>query len=191
MFSKILVKLIDESIVPAVLLLATRIISVVLISDYFNVNYSISGSGFSFVNTEDYIIVNTYSIFFMVILLSLGLFYNLIKAYSFHNTHISPEATSKLFSLKLSSFIQSSFDLYSQGSVWLSYSYLLLLVTGLMALFGLLYPWVFFVSLVLTLLSSILLIIDVEHEIVISKGKSPKLDGDTDYLQELNDEEDE
>lgn len=190
MFSRILVKLIDESIVPAVMLLAARIVSVVLVSDYFDINYTIGGNGFTFSNTNDYVLINTYSIFFMVLTLNLGLLYNLIKAYAFHDSHIKPATTAKLFSLKLSAFIQSSFDLYSQASVWISYSYLLLLVTGFMALFGLLYPWVFFVNLALTLISSILLITDVEHEIVISKKRGrPEVDDDTDYLQDLNEEE--
>lgn len=185
MFSKILTKLIDESIVPAVLLLATRIVSVVLISRNFGIDLQISGNGFTFTKTDDYLMVNSYSALAMVIVLSVGLFYNLLKSYMFHESHITPSLTTRLFAVRLASFIQSSFDLYSQGSVWLSYSYLLTLVTGLMATFGLLYTWVFLVSLVLTLLSSVLLVVDVENEIDTSKSDSVQYDNNSEYLEEI------
>jgi hypothetical protein len=169
MFSKILVKLIDQSIIPAITLIAARIISVVLVANYFGVEYSFGVDGFTYYDPASYILVNSYSMFFMIVVLAVGVSYILLKSLIFHETHIAPKLTAHLFSLKLSSFIQASYDLYSQGAVWLSYLYLMTLVTGLMSFFGLIYAWVFFVSLALTIASTILLIFDIENEIDLKK----------------------
>lgn len=166
MFSRILVKLIDEAIVPAIFLLASRILSVILVAGYFHLSYSIGPSGFEFADPSDYILINSYSTFSMIVVITVGLFFVLLKSFAFHDTHIHPNLTARLFSLRLSSFIQASFDLYSQGAIWLSYSYLMALVSGVMVLFGLLYSWVFWVALVLSVASTYLFILDLEREII-------------------------
>ncbi|MBP8960655.1 hypothetical protein KBG31_00305 [Patescibacteria group bacterium] len=169
MFSKILIKLIDQAIFPAVLLLTVRIVSIVLVSYQMGIPFSISNAGFIFGSTQQYVIVNSYSILAMIIALSLGIFYNLTKAFVFHSSHITPQATAKVFSMKLSFFIQNSYDLYSQGIIWLSYSFLLVLVAGIMALFGLSFGWVFYLGLGVTILATVLFILDVEKEMKIEK----------------------
>ena len=183
MFSRILVKLVDQSITPAILLLSTRLISVVMISRYFDITFRIGPGGFVFNSQEDYILVNSYSTFVMIVVLTVGLLYILLKSYLFHESHITPGMTAKLFSLKLSSFIQSSFDLYSQGSIWLSYSYLITFATGFMFLFKLMYPWVFYSALFLTLISTVLLVIDVENEIKVNEDGEAVYDDTLEYLE--------
>ena len=107
MFSKILVRLIDQAIVPAILLLTVRIVSVIFISNYYDIEFTLSMSGFSFNNSDNYLLVNSYSTFSMVVTLTVGLFYILMKSYIFHESHIKPHITAKMFSLRLSSFILS------------------------------------------------------------------------------------
>jgi hypothetical protein len=170
MVSRILIKLIDQSIIPAVLLLSTRLISIVLLGRYFGADFTIGYSGVEYTHPQDYLLVNSYSTFFMIAVLAVGLFYILLKSFIFHDSHISPGFTARVFSFKLSFFIQSSFDLYSQGVIWLSYLYLLMIVSGVMALFGLLYPWVFYTALVLGVVSTALFVFDVENEINLSKA---------------------
>lgn len=181
MFSKILIKLIDQAIVPALLLLSVRVISIVAISNYFDMPFNITSNGFVFTSVADYIYVNSYSTFSMVLVLTTGLLYILLKSFFFHDTHISPALTAKLFSLRLSVLIQNSFDLYSQGTVWISYGYLLTFVAGFMAMFGLLYAWVFYAALVLTILSTVLFILDIENEL----GNDTSSSYDTDNLDYL------
>ena len=86
----------------------------------------------------------------------------------------------------LASFIQASFDLYSQGTIWLSYTYLLTAVTGIMALFGLVFSWVFVIGLVLSVIATLLLVLDVENEIVIKNKKGANFDTDDLYLEDNN-----
>uniref|UniRef100_A0A7C4TLU7 Uncharacterized protein n=1 Tax=candidate division WWE3 bacterium TaxID=2053526 RepID=A0A7C4TLU7_UNCKA len=165
MFSRILVKLVDEAIVPAIVLFSVRILAAILIAKAYDISFSFGLRGFTYNSQEDFLFVNSYSTLAMISVLAVGLFYVLIKSYLFHDTHVAPHTAAKLFSLNLSGFIQTSFDVYSQGVIWLSYSYLLVIASGIMFYFGLVYPWVFYSSLALTFIATLLLILDVEKEI--------------------------
>ncbi len=170
MFSKILIKLVDQAIVPAILLLLARVLSVIVVSHVFLVPFEIKNSGFVFQSAQDYVIVNSYSLLTLLGFLTVGILYILLKSFIFHDTHVTPALTTKLFSLRLSSLIQNSFDVYSQGLVWVSYLYLLLLVSGLMSLFGLIFTWVFYTALIFTIITTILFAFDVEREVEIKEG---------------------
>lgn len=188
MFSKILIKLIDEAVTPALILVAVRLISIFFVSNYFNIEFTIGPTGFLFRNAEQYRFVNSYSILALVLVLGLGLGYILFKAYLFHETHIKPHDTAKLFSLKLSSFIQSSFDIYSQGAIWLSYSYLLLFVLIVMALFQWVYTWVFVVSLIVSIITTVFFVLDVERELLTKTfGRNPFTQVGPEELEEEDD----
>jgi len=183
MFSRILIKLIDQAIVPAIFLLTVKIVATVGISRYLGIDFTVGQTGFVFESTDDYLKISSYSTFAMVVALAVGLFYILFKSMIFHDSHISPKLTAKLFSLRLSTFIQGSFDLYSQGAIWMSYSYLLMLVTGIMSIFGMIYSWVFYSSLILTALSTVFFVLDVENEMKI---KDPDMEEESDEEIILN-----
>lgn len=190
MFSKILVKLIDQAIVPALLLLTARIVSVVVVAKKLGLDVSISQAGFVLTkenvdfttNTALLVKVNSFSLVSIIVVLSVGLLYILIKSYIFHDTHIAPYVTARLFSYRLSAFIQSSYDLYSQGTIWLSYLYLIMFVSGVMAYFNMIYAWIFYFSLILTVICTALFIFDVEKELNIRAIKKPDFDDDEDAL---------
>jgi hypothetical protein len=169
MFSKVLIKLIDEAIIPAILLLATRLVSVVLISTHLEIPYSVGPSGFTFPGPAEYVLINSYSIIAMLVVLSLGLGYILLKSLAFHSSHIDPKSTAKVFSLRLSHLIQNSFDLYSQGAIWVSYLYLITIVAGIMSLFGLLFSWVFYIALFLCVGVTLLFVLDIEKEVELGE----------------------
>jgi hypothetical protein len=168
MFSKLLIKLIDQSIMPAILLISTRVISIILYSKSKNINFGFDSSGFTFRNTADYTFVNSYSTLFMIAALTIGLVYILVKAYVFHESHITPKTTAEIFSLKLHGLIQSSFTLYTQGTIWLSYLFFIAMASGLMAYYGILFTWVFYISISICVIMSVLFILDVENEIKIT-----------------------
>jgi hypothetical protein len=189
MFSKLLIKLIDESIVPAILLLVTRLVSVVAVARFNNIPFEISPNGFAFKNAADYLFVNSYSIFYMIVVVTLGLLFVLTKSLFFHETHITPGLSAKLHNYKMRSMIQNSYDLYTQGSIWLSYCYLLLILSGFMYYFKFIFPWVFFISAVLTVISTVLLVIDIEEELHILKKNVPIYD-DVDVALDFDNLED-
>jgi hypothetical protein len=179
MISRTLVRLIDQAITPAILLLCARITSVILISYLSEIKLVFSSRGFYFGNAQDYLYVNSYSTLAMIVVLAAGLLYVLLKAFIFHDTHISPGLTAKLFHYRLTTLIQSSFELYSQGVIWLIYLYLIAVVTLILSLFGLIYQWIFYVSLVMSVISSVVLIIDIENEIDLRTGGDGYIEDDT------------
>jgi hypothetical protein len=183
MLSKILIKLIDRAIIPAVLLLASRIVSIILVSKYFGIHLKMGKSGFVFQNQIDYIKVNSYSTLSMALLLVLGLGYVVIKSLFFHESHIKPSLTTRLFSLKAESLIQNSYEIYTQGAVWLTYSYLLLIVSGVMAISGLLFNWVFYVIMGVTTITTLIFVFDLEEEVKIKKITSEEYDMDKSFVE--------
>lgn len=168
MFSKILVKLIDEAIVPALFLITVRIVSLVFVSRLFGIPISFGQSGFMYDSQADYMLVNSYSLLYMVLALCLGLLRVVVKSVVFHDTHITPPLAAKLHSLKAQHLIQDSFHLYTQGLVWLAYLYFLTIGAGLMSLLGLLHVWIAWVSLGLAVLFTYIFIMDAEREILAS-----------------------
>jgi hypothetical protein len=169
MLSKILVKLIDKAIVPTVLLLSARIISIVLVAKYMGINIKISSEGLITQNSAEYIKLNSYSILFMLAMLVIGLVYVAAKGLIFHDSHIKPTMTARLFSIKANSLIQSSSEIYPQWGVWSLYSFMLSAVSGIMAMSGLAYFWVFYVVMFVTLLNAVLFIYDFEDDIKIKR----------------------
>jgi hypothetical protein len=65
--------------------------------------------------------------------------------------------------------IQASYDLYTQGSVWVSYLYLLTIASGIMLIFDMISAWAFYVCTVISLLYTLLFILDIEAEMDINK----------------------
>lgn len=176
MFSKVLSKLVDQAIVPALVLVVVRLLSVVLVSNYLKIPVFLEYTGFVFKNPSDYIIVNSYSTFIVMLTLVLGIVYVLLKSLLFHDSHITPGLTAKLFSTRLSYLIQSSLDLYSQASVWLSYLYLVTVVSGIMYMFETSYAWVFVAGIVFSVIVTYIFIIDIERELEIHKANAANKD---------------
>jgi hypothetical protein len=167
MLSKILVKLIDKAIVPTVLLLSARVVSIVLAAKYMDINIKISSEGLITQNSADYVKLNSYSILFMLAMLVIGLIYVAAKGLIFHDSHIKPTITARLFSIKAKSLIQSSSEIYPQWGIWSLYSFMLSAVSGIMAMSGLAYFWVFYLVTFVTLINAVLFIYDFEDDIKI------------------------
>jgi hypothetical protein len=165
MFSRILVKLVDEAIVPAILLFAVRIIASLVVAKVNGISFTFGINGFTYSTKDEFLLVNSYSTLTMIGVLAVGLFFVLLKSYFFHDTHVQPHTAAKLFSLNLSGFIQTSFDVYSQGAVWLGYAYLLAIASGVMFYSNLIYSWVFYSAVIIVAIATFLLILDVDKEL--------------------------
>jgi hypothetical protein len=171
MFSKILIKLVDQAIVPTIYLVTARMVSLVFIVKLLDLPFRLSREGFSFLAYEDYLTANSYSALFMSVALCLGLGHIMVKSLIFHDTHITPALTAKVFAVRAQHLIQNSFNLYVQGAVWLAFLYLLTLGTLVMGLFGSLYLWVFLANLGMSLGFTYLFVMDVEREIFAAERK--------------------
>lgn len=183
MFSKILLKLIDQAIIPALLLVVTRIISIILISNYFNISFIINYNGLIFSNSRNFVFINSYSLLAVMGIISLGMTWVIASSVLFHHEHIKPTTTVKLFSLKMSSLIKNSFEIYTKATIWITYLWLLSFATGLMTYFGSVYSFVFVISLILTLVFTVLLIMDIEKKVKVSKNMDFIFDTDRKFLE--------
>ncbi len=182
MFSKLLIKLIDQAIIPAVVLLSARIISMSLLAMYFEVPFEITKRGFIFEGKEQYMQINSYSLLVMAIVLGISLAFFLLRAHVFHDTHITPKLTASLFSLRMQGLVQNSLDLYTKGAIWISYAYLMTIVTGALSLYSLIYPFVFYTTLAISIIATILFVSDVENELKSSKEEE-KFDQNVTFLE--------
>jgi len=186
MFSKILLKLIDQAIVPAVLVVVSRIVSLILVSSYMGVDFYITKNGILFDNTKDYIIINSYSMLILTVLISLGMLAIIVKSALFHHEHITPKMSAKLFSLKMHSLIKNSFEIYTQATIWISYLWLLTIANGVMYYYQMLDLWVFYLSGILTVSLTVLLTSDIEKKVKVSKMEDFLFDTNGKYLEKDN-----
>ena len=111
MFSKILLKLIDKAIIPAILIVTTRLVSILIISRYLNIDVAITKNGMWVSDESFYILLNSYSMLVVDVVISLGILFTLLSSSLFHHEVIKPSTTAKLFALKLSSLIKNSFEI--------------------------------------------------------------------------------
>jgi len=156
-YSKTLVRLIDEAILPAVLLVVAKIFGTVLVCRYFNLSWDFSSSGIVFFSSQDYLLANSYSSLIMFGFVVLGLVWVLIRSHVFVENHIP-------------------FVAYSKAFVWLSYAWLVTLILGLQALYGLSYWGVAGVAFLVSVIATGLLAVDIERD-VVSPVEDRKDDG--------------
>ena len=179
MVSKTLIKLIDYAIFPAVLLVAAKVVSIVFLLNYFELNYSIDAYQIVLSNTPDFVSINTYSSLFVFIAVLSGLIWVTIKAHIFHDTHISPALSSKLFNMRMEEIIHDNETVFSQSFVWLSFAWLSTIMFGVHYVFTLSEGLLFYLALGFSILATALLAIDIEREV---SHDVKKIDRDGDDL---------
>lgn len=169
MVSRILLKLVDEAIIPAILVLAAKILGLAAIVWLFNLSWQLSTSptlpAVTFESQAQLLTANSYSNLIMFGVVAAGLFWILARAHTFHDTHISPSMALRLLSWGATALMVNTFEAYSQAVVWLSYLWLTFFLIVLHTIFALNYTWVAFVCFVLSIFLTWLFVVDVEREI--------------------------
>jgi len=170
-YSKTLVRLIDEAILPAVLLVAAKIVGTVLVCRYFNLAWDLSASGIVLFSSQNYLVANSYSSLIMFGFIVLGLIWVLAKSHVFVENHIPPTLAARLAKRGWSSLVKTSFEAYSNAFIWLSYAWLVTLILGLQALYGLSYWWVAGVALLVSIIATSLVALDIERDVIAPVGE--------------------
>jgi hypothetical protein len=165
-----LLKILDEAIVPASILIAAKVIGLVFVNFLGNYSYTIQ-TGYSalpwtvvYSSPTEALAANDYSNLFMYSIVLVGFSWILIKAHFLHDTHLPPRFAGKLARLKLWSFVQTTFEIYHQAVVWLSFLWLTTLVIFIYTLAGG-SAVVFLIPLALSSAATFLYTKDVEVEI--------------------------
>lgn len=169
MFAKTLIKLIDYAIFPAFLIVAAKIIGIVFLTNYFGINYSIDGMRMSFDNSVEFVAVNSYSSLILFLTVISGLVWVTVKAHIFHDTHISPAFSAKLFSMNMEDLIHTTETIFAQAFIWLSYAWIATIIFGIHSYYGFAYWWVFWMALTVTVFATGALALDIDREIDTDK----------------------
>jgi hypothetical protein len=176
MFSTTLVRLIDESIVPALALVISKVAGVLLVSQLLELSFEIEMRGkliplpsIAFLSRPDYIKANVYSNLIMFAVVVIGFSTVLIRAHHFHSSHVHPHLAAKLERLGLTSIIGDTVEVYHQAVVWLLFTWFVVILMALTSLSGFSYFAVVAIAFLIALNLTWLLVFDVEREIIISR----------------------
>lgn len=178
MMAKSLVKLIDEAIIPAGILIVGKMLGLALAVSFFELTFTVKfGEIFlilptiNFQNPADYILAENYSNLAMFAIACLGTGFVLVRAHYFHESHIHPNLHAKLASLNLESLIASSYHLYHQAAIWLIFLWLTVGFLILSSILKITYAQISIIALVIAANFSWMFAVDVEKEIEISRQK--------------------
>ncbi len=142
MLTRTVTKLLDESIVPAVVIILGKVVGLVLANVVNSLNYSLQFGGSILPMTVTYSTqaeansANTFSNLVMYLVVLAGFSFVLFRAHYLHASHIPPRLTGKLMRLKLENFIADTFEIYHQALVWLSFLWITTLITFIYAISG-------------------------------------------------------
>jgi hypothetical protein len=131
MISKSLIKLIDEAIFPASILIFAKLFGFFIISYFFNIPITINFKdllgilpSLSFENVDNYTQAENFSNIVMYIVIALGSTFIIARAHFFHESHISPNLHAKLSNLSLEKLVAPSYHLYHQAAIWITFLWL-------------------------------------------------------------------
>lgn len=142
MLARTLSKLLDESIVPAVVIIAGKVLGLVLANLVNGLPYSLQPGGsilpwtVVYNSASEAATANTFSNFVMYLVVLAGFGVVLFRAHFLHSSHIPPKLTGRLVRLKLENFIADTFEIYHQALVWLSFLWLTTVIVFIYALGG-------------------------------------------------------
>lgn len=169
MISRILLRLIDEAIVPAVLVIGAKVLGMWGIASLLGYEWRInvhSSFGIELPSRDALLVVNSYSNLLVLIVLGAGLLWIIFRAVHLHDTHISPKLVLRLLSWDLTRLVTSSVDVYHQAIVWLSYLWLFVLLGIVHAVAGLAYGWTTAIGFTIAAFLTWLIIADIEREML-------------------------
>ncbi|MEK7581433.1 MAG: hypothetical protein AAB512_04060 [Patescibacteria group bacterium] len=176
MVAKSLAKLIDEAIIPAVILIIAKMAGLLVSAYFFNFKYEVVfGGAFNvlpkvvFANLPNYVIAENYSNLAMFLTAAAGTLIVLMRAHFLHETHVTPQTQQKLASLNLENLILSSFHLYHIATIWLIF---LWLSTGFLiasTISGVTYPQITVIALIVAANFTWIFAMDVQKEMEITR----------------------
>ena len=178
MISKSLIKLIDEAIVPAVLMIIIKGIGLFATVVFFNLPFtleyrSIFGilPSFRFATLQAYITAENYSNLAMFAAVAAGAIIVILKAHFLHESHISPRLHARLISLNLERLAQSSYHLYHQATIWLVFLWLTFGFLTLSSIAKITYPQITIAAFLVAANLSWVFALDIEKEIELSRSQ--------------------
>lgn len=176
MIAKNITKLIDEAIIPAMFLILAKMLGLFAVTYFLNLPFEIKAGSFltvlpsiNYSSPADYTRAENYSNLVMFAIAALGTALVLIRAHFFHTTHIHPRLHARLVALNLESLVSSTYHLYHQAAIWITF---LWLTTGFLmtsTILGVTYVQISVIAFIIAANFSWVLAIDIEKEIELSR----------------------
>lgn len=175
--SKSLLKLLDNSIFPACIMVLGKLLGALLtiwifnipftIRDYFNNFYSLR----FVVNEENLTAVSSYSDLIMYIIVAIFFSFTIVRAVYLHSSHVKPTLITRLANSNLLKLIQSSYEIYHSATVWLIFMWLSNVLVLVNVFAGNTFLWIGIVITLTSIVLTAILLSDVYKEIENIKRK--------------------
>jgi hypothetical protein len=179
MVTKSITRLIDEAILPVTVLIVGKMAGLFAVIYFLHLDFTVVPASFLkilptvyFVNPTSYIIAENYSNLAMFILASVGTIFVITRAHFLHTSHISPVLQAKLARLNLDLFIASSYRLYHQAAIWITFLWLTTAFLMLSTIFNITYPQISVVAFIVAANLSWFLALDIEKEVEIQRSQA-------------------
>lgn len=173
--SAFILKLLDEAIVPAVIVFCLKLGGLILAADYWGVGFSLSAGSLTFNDLDGLVLANNVSNLLVLAAIFLGGSLVLTRLYFFHESHLHPFWLAKLLDSDLEFAVSTSFNLFHQALVWLSLGFFVVGSFFIQSLFGLTSFWIFFSGFLVLLGLGFLTLLDFEREAKIEAEDKPSL----------------
>lgn len=126
-----ILKLIDEAVLPAFLVVVTKVVTFFILMITLGEKLSFPNDLLSplqvvptWLSSPNLILANSVGNLFTMLLIVLCFGWVVIKAHHFHASHISPRFHAKLVRNGWEHLVEESFEIYHQAVVWLSLTWL-------------------------------------------------------------------
>ncbi len=171
--SAFVLKLLDEAILPAVLVFCVKVGGLVVLARVYNVSFTVENNQLVFGGLAGLVLANNLSNLLLLAVLLLGTGWVLIRLHYFHESHLNPRWLPKILEHDLEFAVSTSFNLFHQAFVWLSLGSLVLFSLTLQAVAGLTSPLIVALGLAQEILLAVLVLVDFEREVKIEKSDQP------------------
>lgn len=179
MLTKSITKLIDEAVIPAVLLILAKLLGLFLSALFLKVNFEIQKGGIlgvlpqiAFLDIDSYKKAENLSNLVLFTVAALGTIYILIKLHFLHESHVAPKLQARLAKVNLEKLISPSFHLYHQSLIWLIFLWLTFVFLLISTLANITHPIITVIAFLISSNLTWIFSLDVEREIRIVSGKT-------------------
>ena len=165
--NKIFYEFVLISFFPGLLIIISKFLLTVILSFIFDVQFSFNGTVFTYNELPDFIFINDLgNLISFIFLFSFALWF-LIKGYFLHDSHISPRFSVWLALQDLSHLVSGSLGIYLRIISYGIFVWLYTTVIGMWYMIGLGSLSTFLISLCLSIIYTVLSILDIEREYLI------------------------
>lgn len=173
--SNSLIKLIDNALLPAVLLIFGKFFGLYIFSNLFGIQLAFSDTRDALLYLRPVVVdqqivdLSTYSDLFMFLVVSIGFLVVIIRSAVLNESRVSVDTVTKLAKFNLVKIVRSSYELYHSGVVWLIFTWVANFIIVLNYISQKTQLWLLVISSIFTLLLTVLLLRDVFKEIQLTR----------------------